>query len=61
MIYNVRIFSWKNKVFEKQVQFETDAEAQAYTHGVFAGLEHQGVNVTGCICEPAEEKAEEGS
>jgi hypothetical protein len=55
MIYNVRIFSWKETVFEKRVQFETDEEANAYTHGVWAGLEHQGLDVTGLVCEPVVE------
>lgn len=53
MIYNVKIFSWKTTVFEKQVQFETDEEANAYTLGVFAGIENQGVDVTGLSCAPA--------
>ena len=49
MIYNVKIFSWKTTVFEKQVQFDTDEEASAYTLGVYAGLEHQGLDVTGLV------------
>lgn len=61
MIYNVKIFSWKTTVFEKQVQFDTDEEASAYTLGVFAGLEHQGLDVTGLVYEPVVETPTEDS
>ena len=52
MIYNVKIYKWKSVLFQKEVQFDSDIEAEAYVLGVRDALLLQNIEVTGYSCLP---------
>jgi hypothetical protein len=52
MIYKVIIYQWKSVLFQKEVQFDSEIEVNAYALGVRDALLLQNIEVTGYSCLP---------
>jgi len=57
MVFDVIIWHWRKKLFEKKVEYANQQLADAFTMGLYHAFTEMGTEPTGMETRPVKEKA----